>query len=74
MTQERVDHLIEFRNESRRVYASSPGRKGALIMLTVCGDGTYYVDNGYGVERQFMQPAKAIECFNEMVKPEYELK
>lgn len=74
MTQETVNALIEFRNESRRVYASSPGLKGKPITLTVCGDGTYYVDNGFGVERQFIQPAKAIECFNEMVELKYELK
>jgi hypothetical protein len=74
MTQETVNDLIEFRDNLRTRYAYAPGIKGTYIELSVAGDGTYYVDNGFGVERQFIQPTKAIECFNEMVKLKYELK
>lgn len=74
MTQESVNHLIEYRDGLRTRCVTAPGLKGEKITLGICGDGTYYVDNGYGVERQFMQPAKAIECFNEMVESKYELK
>lgn len=74
MTQESVNNLVEYRDGLRTRYATAPGLRGKKITLGICGDGAYYVDNGYGAERQFMHPAEAIECFNEMVKPEYELK
>lgn len=74
MTQESVNNLVEYRDGLRTRYAMAPGLKGKKITLGICGDGTYYVNNGYGVERQFMQPAEAIKCFNEMVEFKYELK